>query len=176
MNTATTAVWGLLFHIRWTQNALIARFMGPTWGPSGADSWCLSRTGTVCASRTSSKCHQAFMLPLVSTVLCALRVCPIPGEDTSYCPCGNIKGSTDYCSFHNRHWRPNYTPWLSVGRLYHGREDEIIQVNHLAKIMYSYLFILPLKLKTFLQLESFQTSKTKYYFWRRAYLIINIPE
>ena len=124
----------------------------------------LSRCGTVWASRTSSKFHQAFTLPLVSTTgslqsmeiyhntmteasrwayrrrthagwrrlrgrFVALRIRPIPGEDTSYCPGRNIRGSTNNCSFHTRHWRPNYTPSVSFCRLYHGEAHEILPVK-----------------------------------------------
>ena len=89
------------------------------WSCSGR----LSRYGTGCMSKTSSKFYQTFMLPctsisgslqfkgnapqyhdesisvdtgrmenLTGTLFDALRVHPIPDEDTSYCPFGGIEG------------------------------------------------------------------------------------
>ena len=51
------------------------------------------------------------------------------GEDTSYCPSGDIRESTNGCSFYTRRRSPYYTPLLSIGRTYRGCLEEILPVK-----------------------------------------------
>ena len=74
---------------------------------------------------------------LTGTFFGALRVRPTPGEDTPYCPCGNIKGLTNGYSFHTHQLSPHCTSSLNLVRPYHSCQEQILPVklNRRSKFM-----------------------------------------
>ena len=95
----------------------------------------LSRCGTAWVSRTTSKFRQAVILaPDLEKCLFAItenvpRRKYLPGEDTLYCPSGDIRDSTNGGSFYTRNRSPYYRPSLTIGRTYCGCLEEILPIK-----------------------------------------------
>ena len=139
--------WGMSFHIRWISKRKSAtlRMMvlglfnsrlkkSHTFSIGFKSGLLLGQSKTSTASRRSRSLVIFAVCGVApssrsGTVFDALRVRPIPGEDTLYCPFGNIKGPTNGCTFHTRLRHPYYTPSLSFGRPPHGSQAGILPVK-----------------------------------------------